>query len=88
MADLDWIVAPGYSLAGYILEKIHEKPWKPTWNHENQSGTMKETMKIDLELWKTMKTNLEPWQNHENQPGTMENHENQVELWKTMKTNL
>ena len=30
-ADLDWIVGPGYSLGGYILEKNHEKP---TWNHE------------------------------------------------------
>ena len=25
-ADLDWIVGPGYSLGGYILEKNHEKP--------------------------------------------------------------
>ena len=37
-ADLEWIVGPGYSLGGYILEKNHEKPtWnheKPTWNHE------------------------------------------------------
>ena len=31
-ADLDWIIGPGYSLGGYILEKNHEKP---TWNHEN-----------------------------------------------------
>ena len=30
-ADLDWIVRPGYSSDGYILEK----------NHENQPGTMK-----------------------------------------------
>ena len=30
-ADLEWIVGPGYSLGGYILEKKHEKP---TWNHE------------------------------------------------------
>ena len=30
-ADLEWIVGPGYSLGGYILEKNHEKP---TWNHE------------------------------------------------------
>ena len=30
-ADLSWIVGPGYSLGGYILEKNHEKP---TWNHE------------------------------------------------------
>ena len=30
-ADLDWIVGPGYSLGGYILEK----------NHENQPGTKK-----------------------------------------------
>ena len=30
-ADLDWIIVPGYSLGGYILEKYHEKP---TWNHE------------------------------------------------------
>ena len=30
-ADLDWIIGPGYSLGGYILEKNHEKP---TWNHE------------------------------------------------------
>ena len=38
-ADLDWIVGPGYSSGGYILEKNHEKPTryheKPTWNHEN-----------------------------------------------------
>ena len=44
-ADLDWIIGPGYSLGGYILEKNHEnqpgtmkkheKPMKkPTWNHE------------------------------------------------------
>ena len=25
-ADLDWIIGPGYSLDGYILEKNHEKP--------------------------------------------------------------
>ena len=25
-ADLDWIVGPGYSFGGYILEKNHEKP--------------------------------------------------------------
>ena len=31
-ADLDWIIRPGESLGGYILEKPHEKP---TWNHEN-----------------------------------------------------
>ena len=30
-ADLDWIIGPGYSLGGYILEKKHEKL---TWNHE------------------------------------------------------
>ena len=30
-ADLDWIIGPGYSLGGYILEKNHEKT---TWNHE------------------------------------------------------
>ena len=30
-ADLEWIVGPGYSFCGYILEKNHEKP---TWNHE------------------------------------------------------
>ena len=30
-ADLDWIIGPGYSLDGYILEKNHEKT---TWNHE------------------------------------------------------
>ena len=30
-ADLEWMVGPGYSLGGYILEKTHEKP---TWNHE------------------------------------------------------
>ena len=30
-ADLGWIIEPGYSLGGYILEKNHEKP---TWNHE------------------------------------------------------
>ena len=29
--DLDWIIGPGYSLGGNILEKNHEKP---TWNHE------------------------------------------------------
>ena len=38
-ADLDWIVGPGYSSGGYILEKNNEKPTryheKPTWNHEN-----------------------------------------------------
>ena len=39
-ADLDWIVWPGYSLGGYILEKNHENQpttmknyEKPTWNH-------------------------------------------------------
>ena len=32
-ADLGWIVGPGYSLGGYILEKNHRKP---TWNHEKQ----------------------------------------------------
>ena len=31
VADLDWIIGPGYSFGGYILEKNHEKP---TWNHE------------------------------------------------------
>ena len=25
-ADLEWIVGPGYSLGGYILEKNNEKP--------------------------------------------------------------
>ena len=30
-ADLKWIVGPGYSLGGYILEKNHQKL---TWNHE------------------------------------------------------
>ena len=30
-ADLEWIVRPGYSLSGHILEKNHEKP---TWIHE------------------------------------------------------
>ena len=25
-ADLDWIIGPGYSLSGYILDKNHEKP--------------------------------------------------------------
>ena len=30
--DLDWIIGPGYSLGGYILEKK---------NHENQPETMK-----------------------------------------------
>ena len=58
-ADLDWIVGPGYSLGGYILQKNHEKPtWnhdKPTWNHENH-GNQPKTMK-----------------NHENQHGTMKN---------------
>ena len=29
-ADLDWIIGPGYSLGGYILEKKHEKP---TWTY-------------------------------------------------------
>ena len=63
-ADLDWIVAPGYSLVGYILEKNHEKPWKPTWNHENQSGTMKNQLETIKQPWK-------PTWNRENQPGTM-----------------
>ena len=31
VADLDWIVGPGYSSGGYILKKNYEKP---TWNHE------------------------------------------------------
>ena len=35
-ADLDWIVGPGYSLGGYILEK----------NHENQPKTMKNQLGI------------------------------------------
>ena len=30
-ADLGWIIGPGYSLGGYIMEKNHEKL---TWNHE------------------------------------------------------
>ena len=30
-ADLNWIIGPGYSSGGYILEKNHEKP---TWNHK------------------------------------------------------
>ena len=30
-ADLDWIIGPGYSLGGYILEKNNEKK---TCNHE------------------------------------------------------
>ena len=52
-ADLDWIVGPGYNSGGYILEKFHEKP---TWNHENQPGSMKnhETNQEPLI------TNLEP----------------------------
>ena len=47
-ADLEWIVGPGYSLGGYILEKNHENQpktmkkqpgtiknhEKPIWNHE------------------------------------------------------
>ena len=37
-ADLDWIIGPGYSLGGYILEKNQEKP---TWNHEKPLKTMK-----------------------------------------------
>ena len=51
-ADLGWIVGPGYSSGGYILEKNHEKnnlqPWKTMKNqpgtmknHENRPGTMK-----------------------------------------------
>ena len=43
-ADLEWIVGPGYSLGGYILEKNHDL----------------EPCKTNLEPWKTMKTNLEP----------------------------
>ena len=46
-ADLEWIVGPGYSLGGYILEKNHEKPtwnhekpWKPTKNHEKPVTTL------------------------------------------------
>ena len=47
-ADLDWIVGPGYSFGGYMLEKNHEKPRKTMKNHEKpwksmkkQPGTMK-----------------------------------------------
>ena len=69
-ADLEWIVGPGYSLGGYILEKNHEKT---TWNHENHEKPWKpwKTMKNHEKPWKT---NLEPWE-------TMKNHE---KSWKTM----
>ena len=40
-ADLDWIVGPGYSLGGYILEKKHENQHGAMKNHENQPRTMK-----------------------------------------------
>ena len=94
-ADLDWIVGPGYSLGGYILEKNHEnqpkpeKPWKtnlePWKTMKNQPETMKtiKTMKTDQKnqpgTIKTMKTNLEPWKT---KPGTSKNHETDQELWK------
>ena len=37
-ADLDWIVGPGYSFGGYILEKNHENQPKTM---KNQPGTIK-----------------------------------------------
>ena len=37
-ADQDWIVGPGYSLGGYILEKNHENQPKTM---KNQPGTIK-----------------------------------------------
>ena len=40
-ADLDWIIGPGYSLGGYILEKNHENQPGAMKNHENQPRTMK-----------------------------------------------
>ena len=41
-ADLEWIVGPGYSLGGYILEKNHEKTNLELWKTmKNQPGTMK-----------------------------------------------
>ena len=61
-ADLEWIVGPGYSLGGYILEKNHEKP---TWNHEKNMKNQPGTTKKHENLHRTMK----------NQPGTMKNHE-------------
>ena len=67
-ADLDWIVGPGYSLGGYILEK----------NHENQPGTMKNhemLPKIMKNHPGSMKTNLKPWKTMKNQSGTIKNHE-------------
>ena len=52
-ADLGWIVGPGYSLGGYILEKNHENQPGIMKNHENRPGTLKNQPG-------TMKTNLEP----------------------------
>ena len=63
--DLDWIVGPGYSLGGYILEKNHEKP---TWNHGKPWKTMKNQPG-------TIKNHENPWKTMKNQPGTMKNHE-------------
>ena len=40
-ADLEWIVGPGYSLGGYILEKNHENQPGTMKNHENRPGTLK-----------------------------------------------
>ena len=54
-ADLDWIVGPGYSSGGYILEKNHEKP---TWNHENHE---KPTWNYEKLTW----NHEEPTWNHE-----------------------
>ena len=90
-ADLDWIIGPGYSFGGYILEKNHEKPRKTMRNHEkpwNNHETMGGGPRLDH--WARIKfgrvhfgekpwnTNLEPWKTMKtmkNQPGTMKNHE-------------
>ena len=44
------------------IMKNDQEPWKPTWNHDNWPGTMKNQPEI--------------MKNNENQPGTMKNHEN------------
>ena len=65
-ADLDWIVWPGYSSGGHILEKNQPGTMK---NHEIWHGTMKNqpgTMENHENRPGTMN----------NPPGTMKNHEN------------
>ena len=75
VADLEWIIRPGYSLGRYFLEKNHEKP---TWNHEKPWKTTKNQPG-------TMKNHEKPWKTKKNKPGTMKNHE---KPWKTISNIL